>query len=203
MSAYGSTIKCKTISADETFAGKIHWSSFDPALPGSDDQNLTEVLTSGNDAGGLEITNVSKVVSNAVDTDSVVIPKTGTNKLTIDNSGVLKCQEFQVPITGDNPLSITYIEGAGTDFALLNAREAEFFGVRIDNYIEIKTGADIDFQTGAFLKGDTTTETVCTHLDLTSTTNLFPSKYDKVISDLANLEARVSTLESGGGGGDK
>lgn len=201
MSSYGSSIKCKSISADETFAGKIHWTSFDPALPGSDDQNLNEVLSSGNDGGGLEITNVSKVVSNAVDTDRVVIPKTGTNKLTIDNSGVLKCQEFQVPITGANPLSITYVDGGGgsSDFALINAREAEFYALRIDDYIEIKTGADIDFQTGAFLKGNTTTETVCTHLDLTSTTNLFPAKYDQVISDLANLAARVSTLESGGG----
>ncbi len=200
MSSHGSYLVSNKVIAEEADIGLIKWSEFSPALPGSDDQNLTEVLTSGNDAGGMEITNIGKVVSNAVDTDSVVMPKTGTNKLTIDNTGILKCQEFQLPITGANPLNITYVDGGGgeSDFALLNAREAEFYAVRIDSYVEIKTGADLDFQAGAFLKGNTTTETVCTDLDLRSATNLFPTKYDQVISDLANLEVRVSALESSG-----
>lgn len=205
MSSYGSHLIAKKIIVEEADIGVVKWNSFSPALPGSDDQTLAEVLSSGNDGGGADIDNVGKVVSNGVDTDSVVMPKTGINKITMDAAGTLKCQEFQLPLTGANSLNITYIDGGGgeSDYALLNCREAEIYGLKIDSYIEVKTGADIDFDEGALIKGNTTTQTVCTHLDLRSTTNLFPAKYDQVISDLLALESRVSALEAGAPPGEE
>ena len=117
---------------------------------------------------------VTNVTSNSTYTDEIVVPKQGTTLVKINTTGDIIGQRYVV------------MDGSAEKMDI--SRDA--------------TGGYISFDaTGCQIRGNTTTQTVGLNLDLSSTTNLFPGKYDQVISDLANLEARVTTLEAGGGGG--
>ena len=54
------------------------------------------------------------------------------------------------------------------------------------------------------IAGNAAGKAVCTNLDLRDASNDFPTKYDQLITDLADLVTRVEALESAmGGGGSK
>ncbi len=75
-------------------------------------------------------------------------------------------------------------------------------GKDLNNVQYLRTTNAVFAQNGT-IEGNAVAKCVCTDLDLSDASNVFPTKYDQLITDLADLVSRVDAIELAMEGGPK